>query len=120
VSTTTDHSGRFGSKNGRLHKAVNPRTFSSINHFITKNIQGIDEKTGEEDVTTKQNHTKQPLQEPTRLLFTPLPWRARGTVRGAWKPLEQAQTPWKPPTDLLTIGPTGHVNPFVDIEINSL
>jgi hypothetical protein len=43
---------------------------------------------------------------------------------GQKKTLELMRTPWKPPTDLceLTIsslGPTGHVNPVMDVKVNS-
>jgi hypothetical protein len=33
----------------------------------------------------------------------------------AWKTPEQARIPYKPPTDYPVVGPTGHVNPFMDI-----
>jgi hypothetical protein len=79
--------------------------------------------------------TKQPLQEPTRAPFFPLPWRAQGTVRGSLEDsrivpntvkasrivpntVKASNRPQQ--TNLLKTGPTGHVNPFVDIEINSL
>jgi hypothetical protein len=69
--------------------------------------------------------TKQPLQEPTRAPFPPLSWRAWGIVRGSLEDakigpniVEASNRPQQ--TDVLKSGPTGHENPFVDIEINSL
>jgi hypothetical protein len=43
---------------------------------------------------------------------------------GQKKTLELMRTPWKPPTNLyeltiLSLGPTGHVNPFMDAKVNS-
>jgi hypothetical protein len=70
----------LASKKGWHHKVVTPGTFLSINHLITKNIQGTDEKSTEEDTDTKQ-----PLQEPTQAPFSPLSWRAQGTVSGSLK-----------------------------------
>jgi hypothetical protein len=43
----------LASKEGRPHKVVTPGTFSSIDHLTTKNTPGTNEKTAEEDVTTK-------------------------------------------------------------------
>jgi hypothetical protein len=43
---------------------------------------------------------------------------------GQKKTLELLRTPWKPPIDLceltiLSLGPTSHVNPFIDVKVNS-
>jgi hypothetical protein len=68
---------------------------------------------------------KQPTQQMTWAMFTQLPWRARGIVGGSLEDsrtgpntVEARNQPQR--TDLLKFGPTGHVNPFVDIETISL
>jgi hypothetical protein len=55
----------------------------------------------------------------------PLPWRAWGTVGRSLEDskigpntMEASNQPQQ--TDFLKTGPTGHVNHFVDTEINSL
>jgi hypothetical protein len=42
---------------------------------------------------------------------------------GQKKTMELTRTPWKPQTDLCeptisSLGPTGHLNPFMDIKVN--
>jgi hypothetical protein len=44
--------------------------------------------------------------------------------RGQKKTLELMIILWKPPTNLceltiLSLGPTGHINPFMDVKVNS-